>query len=69
MDNFSFRDLRVYQEGKLLVIDCYRVLKRFPQEENYALSAQIRRAATSILLNIAEGSGRVSIKEKYILLK
>ena len=64
MDNFSFFDLRVYQDAKRLVIDIYQLLEKFPKNENYALCDQIRRAAASVPSNIAEGSGRVSIKEK-----
>lgn len=64
MDNFSFYDLRVYKESKSLVKEIYRLMDKFPKYEMYALSDQLRRSVTSIPSNIAEGSGRVSFKEK-----
>lgn len=64
MDKFTFFDLRVYQEAKLLVREVYSLLDKFPKYETYALSDQLRRAVVSVPSNIAEGSGRVSAKEK-----
>ena len=64
MDKFAFFDLRVYQEAKLLVKEVYLLMDKFPKWENYALSDQLRRAVISVPSNIAEGSGRVSTKEK-----
>ena len=61
---FSFEGLKVYQVARQLVKDIYLLQNKFPQEERYALGDQVRRAATSITANIAEGSGRQSIKEK-----
>lgn len=64
MDCFSFFDLRVYKESKDLVKSVYRLLEKFPKYETYALGDQLRRAVVSVPSNIAEGSGRFSIKEK-----
>ena len=64
MDKFTFFDLRVYQEAKELVKSGYLFLGKFPKYETYALGDQLRRAVTSVPSNIAEGSGRFSIKEK-----
>ena len=64
MDKFTFFDLRVYQEAKELVKSVYILLDKFPKYETYALGDQLRRAVTSVPSNIAEGSGRFSIKEK-----
>lgn len=61
---FSFENLRVYKAARQLVRDVYLLQNRFPKEERYALGDQVRRAATSITANLAEGSGRQSIKEK-----
>ena len=69
MKRNSFRNLEAYKESKGLVKEVYRLLKKFPKEEQYALCDQLRRAAVSITSNIAEGSGRSSVKEKIISLK
>ena len=54
----SHRDLIVWQKAVQLVVHLYGVTKAFPKEETYGLTSQIRRAATSIPANIAEGQGR-----------
>ena len=64
MDKFTFFNLRVYQEAKELVKSVYTLLDKFPKYETYALGDQLRRAVTSVPSNIAEGSGRFSVKEK-----
>ena len=56
----SFRQLRVWQKAHELTVEIYRVTARFPREETYALTSQIKRAAASIGANIAEGCGRGS---------
>ena len=59
----SYRDLRVWQEGRILVKEAYRAVKAFPKEEIYGLTSQIKRSAVSIPSNIAEGSSRRSTQE------
>ena len=61
---FSFEKLEVYQVARQLVRDVYQLQNKFPKEEKYALGDQVRRSSTSITSNIAEGSGRKSVKEK-----
>ena len=61
---FSFEGLEVYRCARELVKGIYILQSKFPKEEKYALGDQIRRSATSITSNIAEGSGRSSIREK-----
>jgi len=61
---FSFENLKAYQLARQLVKDIYLLQNKFPKEERYALGDQVRRAATSITANLAEGSGRQSVKEK-----
>jgi four helix bundle protein len=56
----SYRDLKVWQDGMTLVVDCYRLSKGFPKEELFGLTSQLRRAAVSVPANIAEGYGRDS---------
>ncbi len=55
--------LDVWQEAIGLVKEIYRVTARFPQEEVYGLTQQMRRAAVSVPSNIAEGAGRSGDKE------
>ena len=59
----DFKDLIVWQKAMVLVAEVYQLVKKLPQEEHFALSDQIRRAAISIPSNIAEGQGRNSTKE------
>jgi len=61
---FSFEGLEVYRCARELVKEVYLLQQKFPNEEKFALGDQIRRSATSITSNIAEGSGRNSIREK-----
>lgn len=63
-NNFSFRNLICYQKGRALVKEVYKVVKTLPAEEKYALGDQLRRAAVSITSNIAEGTGRQSLKDQ-----
>lgn len=66
---FSFQKLNVWQEAKKLVVDVYQLLDEFPKFEKYALCDQIRRAVVSVPSNIAEGSGRKSLKEQIRFLE
>ena len=59
----SYRDLLVWQKAIDLVVEAYRATASFPKSETYGLTSQIRRAASSIPANIAEGYGRGSRKE------
>ena len=61
---FSFERLEVWQEARKLVVDTYKLVRKFPNEEKFAMGDQIRRAVVSVSSNIAEGSGRGSLKEK-----
>jgi four helix bundle protein len=51
-----------------LAVDMHRITKSFPKSEQYELAAQLRRAATSVPSNIAEGAGRSSKKELHHFL-
>jgi four helix bundle protein len=54
----GFEDLECYQLGLQVLREAYRVIRCLPVEERYNLADQLRRAATSVVLNIAEGYGR-----------
>lgn len=60
----SFTDLNSWKYAHQLVLEIYKITKTFPKEEQYSLVDQIRRAAISIVSNIAEGFSRQSYKEK-----
>ena len=64
MEEFYYRKLEVYQRAKALSHAVCKLIKTFPVEEQYGLCDQLRRAAMSIPINIAEGFGRFSAKEK-----
>ena len=59
----SFEELTIWQEARELTNKIYILSKRFPKEELYGLTSQIRRASVSIMSNIAEGFNRRSTKE------
>ncbi len=64
MEIFGYRKLIAYQKGKEVVKRTYKLLKKFPSEERYAMCDQLRRASVSITSNIAEGVSRYSVKDK-----
>ena len=64
MEIFGYRKLIAYQKGKEVVKRTYKLLKKFPAEERYAMCDQLRRASVSITSNIAEGVSRYSVKDK-----
>ena len=59
----SYRELIVWQKSMDVVELIYRATKKFPREEIYGLTSQIRRMAVSIPSNIAEGQARKSTAE------
>ena len=69
MDNYGFRDLRVYQNSISLLKELYLLMDSFPTKEQFALCDQLRRASVSIPSNIAEGMSRSSDKKKVHFLE
>jgi four helix bundle protein len=59
----DFRNLKVWDRSHQLVLNVYRITRKFPKEEIYGLTSQVRRAAVSIPSNIAEGCGRYGDQE------
>jgi four helix bundle protein len=64
MNDFSYKKLIVWQKGMLLLKEVYILTEKLPKSEEYNLKSQIRRAAISVVSNIAEGSGRRSDLER-----
>ncbi len=54
----SYRDLMVWKKGMTLAAAVYRLTRRLPKHEEYRISGQMIRAATSVPANLAEGHGR-----------
>ena len=61
---FKFENLRIWQDSMELAEDLFKLSKKYPVEEQFNLTSQLRRAADSISLNIAEGSIGQSNKEQ-----
>ena len=68
-DTYQFEKLLAWQKAKDLAKLIYQLVAKFPNFEQFALSSQLRRAVISIPSNIAEGSGRMSYKEKIHFLE
>lgn len=56
----SFEDLIVWQKAIVLSVEVYKASAKFPKDEVFSLTSQIRRASNSVSLNIAEGSVRTT---------
>ena len=54
----NFNDLEVYQTSYRLALEIHQITKKFPAHETYEIGSQLRRAALSVPLNIAEGYGK-----------
>ncbi|MFZ3074327.1 MAG: four helix bundle protein [Minisyncoccales bacterium] len=69
-DNFGFRfrDWKVYADARMFRREVYAITNEFPKNENYGLTDQARRAAVSILLNIAESSNKNTDKDKRVYI-
>jgi four helix bundle protein len=68
----GFRKLIVWQEAHTLALMIYKETLKFPDHEKFGITSQLRRAASSVSANIAEGSGRSSAKDKihfYIIAR
>jgi len=55
----DFRDLHVWDRAHTLTLNIYTLIAKFPREELYGLTSQIRRCGVSIGANIAEGCGKL----------
>ncbi len=69
MEFFGYRSLVAYIKASEVRRRVYRLIQKFPKEEQFALCSQMRRAAVSITSNIAEGMTRYSNKDKVHFLE
>lgn len=69
MNDFFYKKLEAYRLAKEFTIYVYSLLKKFPSYEQFALCDQLRRATVSIPSNIAEGMGRMAVKERIHFLE
>lgn len=61
---FSFEKLNVWIDSKELVKFIYKITNKFPEQEKFGLISQLRRASISVSSNLAEGSSRITNKDK-----
>lgn len=68
--SFRFRNFPIYTELRSFIKDIYILANSLPRQEQFGLTSQLRRAATSVLLNIAEGSMKKSDAElnRFLLM-
>jgi four helix bundle protein len=59
----TFEDLDIYKLAREFRIEIYKLIRKLPEEERFNLASQMRRAATSLTNNIAEGHGRYHYQE------
>lgn len=64
MKNYSFEKLDAWKHGKTICIWTYKNTRHYPDEEKFGLTSQMRRASLSIPSNLAEGSSRLTNKDK-----
>ncbi|MEK7186774.1 MAG: four helix bundle protein [Patescibacteria group bacterium] len=63
MKQFRFREWKVYKDAQELFTELLKIVKKLPREYRFELGSQLLRSGSSIILNIAEGSGKQSEKE------
>ena len=61
---FSFEKLKVWQEAIDFSVEIYNLTKSFPSDEKFGVTSQLKRASNSISANIAEGTSRITNKDK-----
>jgi len=64
MKKYSFEKLDVWEKSNDFVDKIFDLVMKFPKDEKFCLTSQLKRAALSVSNNIAEGSGRITAKDK-----
>jgi four helix bundle protein len=64
MYTFSFEKLEVLQNSRMFILDTYKLTSKFPSNELFGLTSQIKRSSASIATNIVEGTSRNTNKDK-----
>ena len=64
----NYKELKVWKKSYELCLEIYRITAKFPKEEKYGLTSQLRRSVVSIPSNIAEGYGRKTTSDYVRLL-
>ena len=59
----GFEQLQVWQQARIMAKEVYNLTEQFPSREQFSLAQQMRRAAVSVMSNIAEGQGRFTPKD------
>ena len=62
----SFKELLVYKKSFQLALDIHNITKKFPKEEQYSLTSQIRKSSRSVFINMAEGFRKTRYKAHFI---
>ena len=65
----TFKEIIAWQKGYELTLKIYKLTAAFPKNEEFGLKSQLRRAAVSIISNIAEGFKKLSLKERLYFYK
>ncbi|PIZ55745.1 four helix bundle protein [bacterium (Candidatus Torokbacteria) CG_4_10_14_0_2_um_filter_35_8] len=63
-DKYSLDSLKIWKGAHVLMLIIHKEIQKFPEEEKFNLVSQLRKAASSVANNIAEGYGRYYFKEK-----
>ncbi len=64
MKIYDFREVKVWQKAHILTLEIYKITRSFPKDELYALTSQMRRAASSVPANFVEGFNRKGINDE-----
>ena len=61
----SYKELKIYERSYKAALAVYRMTEKYPEEEKYGITSQMRRAAVSIALNISEGNAKRESQQEF----